>query len=87
MSHLVTHSSIALSLILLGCSSIVGAADGVSPSQIVSLRIEPAQINLSGKAASQRVLVLARGADGIERDISAESHLRVRTTRLLRLRI
>ena len=85
MSHLVTHSSIALSLILLGCSSIVGAADGVSPSQIVSLRIEPAQINLSGKAASQRVLVLARGADGIERDISAESHLRVSDNKIAAL--
>jgi len=61
------------------------AADELTASQIISLRIEPAEINLSGKAASQRVLVLARGPDGIDRDVSSQAHLRLSNAKVARL--
>lgn len=51
------------------------AEDGQSSSGIVSLRLVPEQVVLQGAGASQRVLVLATGSDGLERDATAQAVL------------
>ena len=42
-------------------------------STVLSLRLLPEEVVLSGPGASQRVLVLGRGADGLERDVTSRS--------------
>ncbi len=53
------------------------AEEGQSSSGLVSLRLVPEQVLLSGAGASQRVLVLATGSDGLERDVTAEASLSI----------
>lgn len=42
-------------------------------SNVLSLRLLPEEVVLSGPGASQRILVLGRGADGLERDVTSQS--------------
>ncbi|MDE2963099.1 MAG: hypothetical protein OXU26_04245, partial [Acidobacteriota bacterium] len=53
------------------------AGDGQASSGIVSLRLVPEQVVLSGAGASQRVLVLATSADGLEREVTAQASLSI----------
>ena len=51
--------------------------DRPSSSGIVSLRLVPEQVVLEGAGAGQRVLVLATGADGLEREVTAQASLSI----------
>ena len=69
---------LAILLTCLGCSS--GLAHGqaaANPPTLLSLRIVPEEIHLSGLNPSQQVLVLGRYSDGLERDLTGESPLAV----------
>ena len=48
-----------------------------SASGIVSLRLMPDQVVLEGAGAGQRVLVLATGGDGLEREVTAQASLSI----------
>ncbi len=61
---------------------------GQQPEQndsILSLRILPERIMLSRKAASQRFVVLATTADGLERDLTSQSTLSVDQPSIVRV--
>ena len=53
------------------------AEDRQPSSGLVSLRLVPEQVVLEGAGASQRVLVLATGSDGLERDATAQAGLSI----------
>ncbi len=55
-------------LILLSVAWSVWAA----PQKPVILKVYPAEITLSGAGASQQLLVIASGGDGVDRDVTAE---------------
>ncbi|MCY3778616.1 MAG: hypothetical protein OXH11_21805, partial [Candidatus Aminicenantes bacterium] len=54
---------------------LVGASTPAAPgsSTVLSLRLLPEEVVLSGPGVSQRLLVLGRGADGLERDVTSRS--------------
>ena len=54
------------------CASL---AMGASPNRLLSMRLLPEEIRLWGSGAQQRVLVMGRYADGLERDITSQSLL------------
>lgn len=56
-----------------------------SSSEIVSLRLVPEQVVLEGAGASQRVLVLATGSDGLEREVTAQAGLSISHPEVARL--
>src|SRR5262249_42181063 len=43
-------------------------------ARLLSLRLVPETLSLSGASASQRVLALGKFSDGIERDVTSKSH-------------
>lgn len=51
-----------------------------APPKLVSLAISPGGIELWGAGASQRVIVVAKFADGLERDVTAQSRLNLSNT-------
>ncbi len=67
---------LAIFLIFLGWDSRLahGQEDAVSPA-LLSLRIVPEDIHLSGLNPSQQVLLLGRYSDGLERDLTGSSLL------------
>src|SRR5262245_26486025 len=68
-----------LRLILLafaGTIPVVAAARSAPPA----LRLVPAHATLSGAAATQRFVVLARGPDGIDRDVTLQSQFTTKST-------
>ena len=57
----------------IGWSSPVAAA----PSRLLSIRVVPEEVVLWGAKASQRILVLGKFGDGLERDVTAESRITI----------
>ena len=53
--------------------------------RVVALRIVPQEILLKGAQASHRLLALAKGADGIERDVTSEVSFRVLNASIARI--
>ena len=70
---------LGLAVSLLGClgSGPSLAEERQASAEIVSLRLVPEQVALSGAGASQRVLVLATGSDGLEREVTAQASLSI----------
>ena len=70
---------VGLAASLFGCLVPVCALaeDRQASSEIVSLRLVPEQVALSGAGAGQRVLVLATGSDGLEREVTAQASLSI----------
>ena len=50
----------------------IPAASG-STGEVLSVRLVPQEVKLWGAGAAQRVLVLGRFADGLERDVTEQS--------------
>ena len=73
------HSIAKFPAILLIClvwnSGWVRGQDTAAPPTLLSLRIVPEDIHLSGLNPSQQVLVLGRYSDGLERDLTGDSPL------------
>jgi hypothetical protein len=63
--------SVLAAIISLGLGAPVFAAD------LLSIRITPKEINLWGAHAAQRVVVIGEYGDGLERDLTAQTHLTV----------
>ncbi len=51
-------------------------------AQLISLRLLPEEVVLWGAKATQRVLVLGRYSDGLDRDVTRKSHFSVSDTRV-----
>src|ERR1022692_860255 len=54
--------------------SLSSSSTEVKTTQLLSLRLIPQQIVLQGATASQRIVVIGKYADGLERDATAQSH-------------
>ncbi len=72
-----------LSLVLVLGSSPVGFASPTA--ELLSIRMLPAEMVLRGVDASRRFVVLASFADGLERDVTSQSRIRVSDPALARL--
>jgi len=46
-----------------------------APAKLLSIRVVPEEVTLRGAQASQRILVLGKFSDGLERDLTAESRI------------
>jgi hypothetical protein len=69
---------------IMGCVMLCGPSLRARSKQ-ASLRLLPQDITLTAKGGSQHVLVLAEFADGLERDVTAQSRLSVSQPELARM--
>lgn len=82
-SALLTVAQLPMAYLMLLAPILAGPASTSSESQ--SLRIVPAEIELWGSGASQRILVLATDAQGLEKDVTADSLLHISDSHLAQL--
>ena len=82
-SALLTVAQLPMACLMLLAPILAGPASTSSESQ--SLRIVPAEIELWGSGASQRILVLATDAQGLEKDVTADSLLHISDSHLAQL--
>ena len=73
--HSVTKILATLLMYLAYSSGLAQGQAVANPPTLVSLRIVPEEIHLSGLNPSQQVLVLGRYSDGLERDLTSVSSL------------
>ena len=80
------------SLVRILCSCVTAAVlvgdwtpAAAGSSTVLSLRLLPEEVVLSGPGASQRVLVLGRGADGLERDVTSRSRFSPASTGIVQV--
>src|ERR1043166_9162318 len=74
----------ALGGTIMGCL-LLCSASLYARSKPLSDRLLPQDITLAGKGASQHVMLLAECADGLERDVTAQSTLSVSQPELARI--
>ena len=75
----------ALGILLAGPeagSLVAGGGPGASPPRLISLKLQPSQVQLAGPGASQRFLLTGVYADGVRRDLTRRSRFRLSDSRI-----
>ena len=63
-------------------SLVAGGGPGASPPRLISLKLQPSQVQLAGPGASQRFLLTGVYADGVRRDLTRRSRFRLSDSRI-----
>src|SRR4051794_28021879 len=80
-SRLQVYPRWVLVMVLSGANLAVPA----EPAKLLSVRIVPSKIDLWSASPSQTFLLLAKYADGLERDITSESRIRISDNAVARI--
>ncbi len=80
---------LVITALILGLSSTHAAsenqASGSGGPELVSIRLEPGEVELRGAGATQRFLVVGEYSDGLQREVTSESRLWVSDPGIVRL--
>ncbi|MSO23204.1 MAG: DUF1553 domain-containing protein [Acidobacteria bacterium] len=66
-------------------AAIVGLSAAAPAADLLSIRMVPDEINLWGANSAQRILLLGKFSDGLERDLTAESRIAVSNPSVARI--